>query len=201
MRLALLAVAILVANPKSGFAQDHRASVLHTEMSPPGLSLLSQEPAAVAPADSLASDSTAAPPMHAPEVRSMRSQPPLLQPILVGALGAGVGAFGGGAIGYQADEDSHYSDDIPGGTILGYFIGETVLLPVAVHLGNDSHGSFFGDLGISFLGHLGAIGLGAIGGGALYAVGMAGQIALTVANERATAERRLGEEAERVGQP
>jgi hypothetical protein len=201
MRLALLAVALVVALPRSGFAQDYRASVLYTEMSPPAFSLLSQEAAAAAPANSLASDSAAAPPMHAPAMANLRSQPPLLQPILVGALGAGVGAFGGGAIGYQSDKDNNYSDYIPAGTILGYFIGETVALPVAVHLGNGSHGSFLGDLGISFLGHLGAIGLGAIGGGALYAVGMAGQIAMTVANERATAERHLQKEAERAGQP
>jgi len=201
MRPLLLAVVILAALPKSGFAQDYRASVLCTETSAPAFFLVGLEAAAVTPADSLASDSTAAPPMHAPEVTSMQSQPPLFQPVLVGALGAAVGAIGGAAIGYQVDENRNYSDYIPTGTFVGYFVGETVALPVGAHFGNDSHGSFFGDLGVSILGHLGAIGLGAIGGGVLYAVGMGGQIALTVANERATAERRLRKEAGRAGEP
>lgn len=201
MRFPPLAIALLVMLPKCGFAQDYRASVLYTEAGSPGSSFLSQEAAAAGPADSFATDSTAAPPMHAPEVQNMRAQPPLVKPVLAGTIAAAVGAFTGGAIGYQSDRDHGYDDFIPAGTILGYFIGETIALPVGVHFGNDRHGSFLGDLGISFLGHLGAIGLGAIGGGALYAVGMAGQIALTVANERATAEHRLRKEAERAGQP
>jgi hypothetical protein len=91
--------------------------------------------------------------------------------------------------------DDHYSDDIPEGAILGYFVGETVSMPLGVHLGNAGNGSLAGDLGLSLLGHVASIALGSITGSAGYLVGMTGTVALTVANERKVARRRLQEEA------
>ena len=152
------------------------------------------------PADTMAADSTFAAPLHAPDIPTLRTQPPLIQPIVIGVVSTVAGAAGGGLIGYQLDKGNSY-EFLPVGTAVGYLIGETILLPVGVHLGNARHGSFLGDLGISVLGHLGAIGLASLGGGAVYIVGVAGQIAATVANERSSAARRLRAERASAERP
>jgi hypothetical protein len=199
MRLAWLAFGLLVLLPASGFAQDYKQSVLYME---PADTTQGAAPVPAAPDQSFAADSTTRPPLHAPRLVIAEKQPPLLQPILLGTIAAAAGAFGGAALGYQTDKQNGYYDDVlPPGTVAGYFIGETLALPLGVHLGNGSHGSFLGDLGLSVLGHLGAIGLIGVGNGVGYLVGIAGQITATVVNERSTAKHRLRDEAERGRQP
>jgi len=152
--------------------------------------ILAREAAIAASPDSAGADSL--PPLHAPELATS-AQPSLVWPISLGVFGAVAGGLAGAAIGDASDEDS--SEDIPAAAALGYFVGETLFMPLGVHLGNAHHGSFAGDLGLSVLGHVASVALSSITGGGGYAIGMAATIALTVANERRVGGRRLQEQA------
>jgi hypothetical protein len=143
--------------------------------------------------DSVAGDSAKAPPrtLRPSDLPELDTQPPLVQPIVIASLAAVAGAYGGALIGDRLDEDRNSEVFLPAGAAAGYFIGETIALPIGAHFGNARRGSFAGDLGISILGHLGAIALGTItSSGAVYLVGMGGQIAWTILNERKVAAGR-----------
>ncbi|MEP7029109.1 MAG: hypothetical protein ABI960_10975 [Candidatus Eisenbacteria bacterium] len=178
----MLALACACA-PHFALAQAYKASVLYSEpaestAAPAGISAPEPEPPRT-------------PAFHAPSVR--RSQPIILAPIL-GSLAGGIGlAYAGLALGYAGNPNTQ---DISVGAIAGFVLGEMIGVPLGAHLGNGRRGNFAGDLGISVLTGLAGIGLGSLdSGGGAYLLGAAGQIALTIANERATARRRLAREA------
>ena len=183
--MKLLLALVLLAVPTFAGAQQYRASILYVAPEGvPGDSVTTAHPSV--PADSL--------PLRAPGVPEVR-QPDLVFPISVGVVGAVAGAAAGIAIGASSDD---YYGDIPEGAIFGYLVGETLCMPLGVHFGNQRHGSFAGDLGLSLLGHLASLAIASIGGNtAGYAIGMAGTLAVTVANERAVGRRRLTEQAQR----
>jgi hypothetical protein len=89
-------------------------------------------------------------------------------------------------------EQDHYSDEIPAGALIGFVVGEAILLPVGVHLGNARKGTFLADLGVSILGGMAAIGAAVLTNStAGYVLGTVGQLAITVAVERSAATRHL----------
>ena len=152
--------------------------------------ILAREAAIAAGPDSAAADSL--PPFHAPPLPEIE-QPNLAWPIGAGVVGGVAGGLAGAAIGAGLDGDEYEEE---AGVLIGYFVGESLFMPLGVHLGNGGNGSFAGDLGLSLLGHVASIALGTItGGGASYLVGVAGTVALTVANERKVGRRRLQDEA------
>jgi hypothetical protein len=85
---------------------------------------------------------------------------PLGTLLLAGTAGMITGAFTGGFIGSRIDSgiDLHDAD----GVVIGAFAGTTLLIPLAVHLANDSRGDFRRSLLVS-----------ALVGGSLLAVGTA----------------------------
>ena len=126
------------------------------------------------------------PPLHTPPLPGF-GQPNPAWPISMGLVGGFAGGLAGAAVGAIA---SDFEEDAA--PLIGFFVGESLFMPVGVHLGNAGNGSFVGDLGISLLGNLVSVGIGSIaGGGAGYAVGAAGTLAIAVANERAVGRRRL----------
>lgn len=127
-------------------------------------------------------------PSSAPAIR----QPSVVAPVLAGAAGGALGLYGGAVAGLLATGNE---GEWNFGLIVGAFVGETLLLPIGVHLGNGSRGSFLGDLGLSILTGLAGAGVAGLAGTAGFAIGAAGQLAAVVANERATARRHLAEEA------
>jgi hypothetical protein len=192
--LAVLVVAMILGAPAAADAQDWRASVLARAPVEDGADLgfgggaIAQ---AAVPADTAAATRTP-PPASRVVGQEPRQQPPLIYPIVAGVAAGFAGAYAGAMIGDSQDQSW---DDIPVGAILGYLVGETICLPIGVHLGNARHGSFLGDLGVSLLGQVAAIGLASIGSSGGYVVGLAGQVAITVLNERRTGARHLREEA------
>jgi len=204
----LLLLALGIAQPAS--AQDYRRSILWRDRdaasdmfgfgdapaTAAAVARTSFDP--IAPGDPGTDSVTARPVPGAQLEWEEPKQPSIIVPILGGLLGGATGAIGGTVIG--AGQDT-YSDDIPLGAIVGFVVGEALVLPVGVHLGNARHGSLLGDLGVSIITQVAAIGLGSVGSGAGYIVGVAGQLALTVVNERAVGRRRLRERAETSKSP
>jgi hypothetical protein len=192
--VTILGLFVLLGAPTRAHAQDWRASVLARAPAEMGAELgfgggaLAQ---AATPADTAVTPG-ALPPASRIVGKEVRKQPPLIYPIVAGLAAGFAGAYGGVLIGDSQDQGW---EEIPVGAIFGYLVGETVSLPIGVHLGNARHGSFLGDLGVSVLGQLAAIGASAIGNGGGYVVGLAGQVAITVLNERRTGERHLRKEA------
>jgi hypothetical protein len=70
--------------------------------------------------------------------------------------------------------------------------GESLALPIGVHLANGRRGSFIGDLAVSIAGQALAVGLYVLTrSGPMYVVGSVAQVALVIANERTVARKRL----------
>lgn len=134
---------------------------------------------------------------------STQRQPSLALPILGGLLAAGAGFFGGALIGIAAECDGlcDNSDDLEGleGAIIGAIVGETLLFPVGVHLGNGRHGNFALDLGtaVGITGASLAAGY-ATGEGGIVILGVLAQMIGTVAVERATGRARMDQRAIRI---
>jgi hypothetical protein len=125
--------------------------------------------------------------------------PPFPQPrhptgaVLGGILGAGIGAFGGVLAGYAVGcrGDRCPGDlDFLGPAIVGLNLGEALLLPVGVHLGNRTAGNLGTDVAVS-LGMGVATMLLAVPteSGVILAVGGLAQFGLTVWAERAAGSR------------
>ena len=167
--LAILSLA-LAGTPVA--AQPWRASVL-----------------ALPQATVVAADSTGARPDRAARAVAHPRQPSIVAPIVGGALGAGLGAVGGVVFG--ASLDRHASDDIPVSAVLGFVVGEALVLPLGVHVGNGGRGNLLADLGASIGGGLFAIALGgAFHDGAAYLVGLGGQLGFTLWAERHAAAHK-----------
>jgi hypothetical protein len=124
---------------------------------------------------------------------------PLVLPILGGAVGGALGILGGGLIGLALyEEDSRdsfeFADDLDGivAVATGALIGEVLVLPLGVHLGNGRRGSYLHDLGISVLSGLGGLAVMAVtdGSTAGVLVGVSLHLGCVVAQERVTARRR-----------
>ena len=86
-------------------------------------------------------------------------EPSIASPLTAGLIGAVVLGGAGIVIGNALD-DNH--SDGSGGAAAGYLIGETVGVPLGVHLGNSRRGNYGGDLVVSMIGHLAALGVGAL---------------------------------------
>jgi hypothetical protein len=125
-----------------------------------------------------------------PESLTIAEQPGVAGPILTGLAFA----VAGGYLGAVAFDDGNDGED-DYDAFAGFVTGETLMMPIGVHLGNARHGSLLGDLAISAGGQLIAaalLPLGPVG----YAAGLGGQVAFTVWNERAVGARRLRREAQ-----
>lgn len=142
----------------------------------------------------LESSAAAAPGEFAAGARIENAQPPLGVPILGGLLGGGLGVVGGAMIGASVTDGQDEFTQL--GVILSSaFVGEVLLLPLGVHLGNDRRGSYASDLGVSLLAGLAAIGLASLAGEGGFALGVSLQVGLVVAQERHTAGHRLEQAA------
>jgi hypothetical protein len=140
-------------------------------------------------------DSARVPSAAPPPVVRPQKQPAILFPILIGAAaGAGGGLLG--ALAGNAQDPGY--DEISGGLILGYLIGESVLLAAGVHVGNRAHGNILADLGTSIVMQIAAIGLSGAGDQE-YLLGLASQLALTVVVEREAGRKKLAKEAAAAG--
>lgn len=110
--------------------------------------------------------------------------------VVSGVVGGAAGLFGGAIIGGTLGGGNSICYDDPCGleeALLGAVLGESVLLPLGVHLANHSHGNY----GYSLLGSLavGAVGIGlagAIDSTELLLAVPIGQIISSVLIERAT---------------
>ena len=129
-------------------------------------------------------------PMQPPVVSSIE-QPSLAAPIVLGVIAGTASGLLGARIGSDDQQVSDWDD----GEITGFVIGETLMMPAGVHLGNARHGSFLGDLAVSAAGQLVSV-LLAVAGPFGYITGISGQVALTVWHERTVGARRLREEAQ-----
>lgn len=199
LRPALLCLLLLL--PAVAHAQAWRSSILCASREDAyGFGGDEMAAATDATADSAtaaptASDSAKAPgPAPAPAVQP-RKQPMIFLPILIGAAAGAGGAYAGAVIGNAQDRSY---DEISGGAILGYLIGETVLLAAGVHVGNGGHGSFLADLGTSVVMQFAAIGLASVGDQG-YILGLASQLGLTVLVEREAGRKKLAKEAAAAG--
>lgn len=132
-----------------------------------------------------------------PEGWSLRyddTQPRSALPAVVGGvLGGGLGFVGGAIIGARVCLPDCREFDALVGAVWGAFLGEALLLPLGVHIGNGTHGNLRADYGASSGMALVALGTGlAVSSLEILVLGIAGQIAATVWAERNTgAQSRL----------
>ena len=82
-------------------------------------------------------------PLSAPQPLTQRPAPPA-QLILGGLLGGALGFFGGGLAGALLNEPESSEDDLAviEGFAIGAVIGETVTLPLGVHIANRRQGNY-----------------------------------------------------------
>ncbi len=88
-----------------------------------------------------------------------RQSSPVADPIAVGLLMGTIGFFGGALVGYEIDKiTSDYEGEWDGfdGVLIGAPIGESLLLPVGVHLANGRRGN----LPLAMLASIGIAGTG-----------------------------------------
>jgi len=191
-KLLLLLLAVLI--PATGQAQTYRASVLWVL---PDSALGGASGPDSVPAGAPAVSDT--PPFHAPGTEPFdpkRGESPLATPVVGGIVGGAAFSAAGILIGNAVDPQPS-GEFIPTGIVLGYFIGETIGVPIGAHLGNSRRGNFAGDLGISILGHIAALGLASLGGSAGYVAGLSVQVLATAVNEQLTGRRRATARHER----
>ena len=113
--------------------------------------------------------------------------------IVGGLLGAGLGLFGGTLLGYEAACGGRncYDFDGFGEALVGALVGEVLLMPVGVHIGNRGAGNLAKDLGVSFAVGAGVLLLAAVADSPEFLlVGAIGQIGLTVWAERSAGRKR-----------
>lgn len=123
-----------------------------------------------------------------------RAQPDLVLPILGGIAGGTLGLYGGALAGLSLNEHDQGEWDEFGAFLTGAIVGEALLLPLGVHLGNGRRGSYANDLGIAVLAGLAGIGVLALtnGNAAGFVIGATLQLGCVVAQERSTARQRAG---------
>jgi hypothetical protein len=90
------------------------------------------------------------------------TQPSLVWPVLGGLVGGTVGLYGGAIASLAINDDGSSGLDDLGDAVFVGLVSEVVLLPLGVHLGNASKGSFLADLGFSALSSVAGIGLFAL---------------------------------------
>lgn len=150
---------------------------------------------AAAPASSAvlaaAADSSRAPALHAAPM------PSLVGPLAGGLVAGAAGLYAGALVGVGLSP--HHGDewDDLGAALAGALLGEILMLPLGVHLGNGRRGSYGADLGVSTIGAIGGIGLLGITGGSTagLALGATFQLAITTAQERSSARKRAARAA------
>lgn len=124
--------------------------------------------------------------------RSVPSGQLVLGGLAGGALGLYAGAYAGFAVeqaGVQAGIWELSSEYVPAGALLGALIGETLLLPLGVHVANGRQGAYWS----SALASAGVMAVGLLvavptGGVALLVIPV-GQLYTSIRTERATAQR------------
>jgi hypothetical protein len=120
---------------------------------------------------------------------------PMVQLVLGGIAGGALGLYAGAYVGYAVEETGvradlwgRSSEYVPAGALLGAIAGETLLLPLGVHLANGRQGKYWSSALLS---------AGVTAAGLLLAVPTAGisllvipvgQLYTSVRNERATAQ-------------
>lgn len=128
-----------------------------------------------------------------PQRLAVQPQPPVGLPILGGLAGGALGLAGGFVVGMEVGGGSHICGDDPcgfAGAITGALLGEMLLLPVGVHVGNGRRGNFAGALGASVGVGLATLVLaGDLDRGELLALGVVGQLAASVVVERGGVRR------------
>ena len=115
--------------------------------------------------------------------------------IVGGALGASIGIVGGAFMGYAfACGGNSCTGDFEGfgAAVLGIVVGEALLLPLGVHIGNGSAGNLAKDVGVSLGVGAATILLGAENSSIL-TLGLLAQFGLTVWAERAAGARATRE--------
>jgi hypothetical protein len=171
-RLALVLL-LAIGIPTAADAQAWRASILALDT----VDLAQAQETAAAPDSAL------------PErpILSPHRQPGLFPPIAGGILGGTVGLFAGGVIGSAISDEQ--TDTIEEGGLWGLAIGETLLLPIGVHVGNKSQGNLLADIAVSTGVGAATIALGVMSNdGEGFLVGTIAQFIAVVATERATAK-------------
>jgi hypothetical protein len=176
MRVLVLALLLATTLPTGAHGQAWRASVL-----------------ALAPAEEVAPGQASAPvaPATPESSRTLlsRRQPGLFKPIIGGMVGGTVGIFTGALIGQNVTQKQ--AGEIYIGAVYGLLIGETLLLPVGVHAGNNEQGSLLADFAVSTGVGTTAVLIGTRSDlGSALLVGVFGQFIAVVATERATGKRR-----------
>ena len=166
--MKLLLAALLLAVPAVSGAQDYRASILYA-----------------APADTAAPTLAYVPRDTLADLR----QPAIGWPLFGGLAGGVAGTYGGLLVGVALDPNA---DDITTEMVAGLLVGEMLLLPVGVHLGNARKGSFLADLGVSVvIGTTAILLTSGTDSGVPLVVGAIAQYGAVVAVERSTAKKRL----------
>lgn len=113
--------------------------------------------------------------------------------IVGGLLGAGAGIVGGALMGYALECGGNTCrGDFGGyaGAVTGLLVGEALLLPIGVHLGNGGRGDLGKDIGVSVGVAAATLLLSAPADDeVILELGIIAQFALTVWAERSTGER------------
>jgi hypothetical protein len=127
--------------------------------------------------------------LHAPP-GPVVEQPSIAFPVVLGVGAAVAGGYYGAKL---TDDENGGEDDYS--AVVGFLLGETLMLPVGVHFGNSFNGSLLGDLAVSMGGQAIALALATLGPVG-YGAGIAGQMAFTVWNERSIGAKRLTKAAQ-----
>ncbi len=133
--------------------------------------------------------------LHAQRISQIRTKPSSAGgAIVTGLLMGGLGFVGGALVGVAAGcttNSSCIENEVLEGALVGAIIGEILLLPIGVHIGNRQAGSLGVDLVASLLGGLSTVGIVfATNSESLFWIGAIGQVALTVTLERSIGRRR-----------
>ena len=121
------------------------------------------------------------------------TQPDVVLPVIGGVVGGAAGLYGGAIIGLALNEHDSGELDVLAAAGVGALLGEALLLPLGVHLGNARKGSYATDLGVSVLGGLAGLGAFSLAGGSTQGVilGAGLQLVLVVIAERRKGRERI----------